>query len=200
MLVRSDIVASIVANGKRFKVDPHEYIEGWEYNSSVEKIEEIEDVLIKAMEKKKVKIYTDKALKHQMVFDDFTALCAKDSTGRRDLAGFGVITEEEFAINNNDFNNTSTELAAISLYVLFEGSGIAQYLPVAILSWDEAKKVLNANQRRRFYEYILGHFMSNIEQYKTEIAKTRLEIINKKLFSALKEGTIAAYENDTLPS
>lgn len=163
-------------------------------------IEEIEDALIAAMEKKKIIIYADKALNYEMSFEDFSLICPEDSTGRQDLSGFGIITEEEIAISNNDFSNTSTEMAAISLYVLIQGGQVPSYYPIGLLSWKDVKKALNSNQEKRFYAYLLNHFNKNLEQYNTEIAKTRLDAINQKLFAALKDGTIAAYENDNLSS
>ncbi|MBI1182774.1 hypothetical protein GC194_00780 [bacterium] len=161
-------------------------------------IEKIEDEIVAAVQHKKLKLYSDKGLQHQIDPDEFDLLVPADSTGRQDLAGFGVITEEEMALNRGDFTNTSTDLAAVSLYVAFESNGYEQFLPVALVSWSEVAKVLNANYKRRFYEFLLGHFQSNIEAYRTEIARERLEFVNDRLFKALKNGEIAAYENDNL--
>ncbi|MBI3142970.1 MAG: hypothetical protein HYZ16_09090 [Bacteroidetes bacterium] len=161
-------------------------------------LDEIEEIIIKAIQKDKLTLYSDKSLEHIMALEDFNKLLPTDSTGRQDLSGYGILSEEEVALHQGNFDNNSTELEGVSLYVMLQAGGIDQYLPIAIIRWKDLAKELNVNYKRRLYEYLLGHFQTHIDDYRVGIAKARLECINEKLFAALKSGKLAAYENDNL--
>lgn len=158
-------------------------------------IDVIEDKIIEGIHKGKITPYNDVILSSPLSELDFDALVKKDSTGRQDLTGFGFISQEELALNKGVFSNYNQDLIAVMIYAeLAEG----HHLPAATVDWIELKKVLNVNERRRLTEFLVGHFQDQKEKYETYINQLRLEVINDIIFMALKEGKIAAYENDNL--
>lgn len=161
-------------------------------------LDDIEETIINAIQRNKLKLYSDKSLEHMIALDDFNALLPTDSMDRQDLSGYGILSEEEVALHQGNFDNNSTEIEGVSLYVMLKAGGLDQYLPIAIVKWKDLAKVLNVNYKRRFNEHLLGHFQTHIDDYRKGIAKARLEFINEKLFAALKLGQLAAYENDNL--
>lgn len=158
-------------------------------------IDVIEDKIIEGIHKGKITAYNDAVLVSAISVMDFDALVQADSTGRQDLTGFGVISEEELALDKGVFSNYNRDLIAVTLYAeMVKG----HYLPAVTIKWTELKKALNVNERRRLNEFLLGHFQDQIAKYEDYINRLRLEVINDLIFYSLKEGKIAAYENDNL--
>ena len=167
---------------------------------TVQELELIEDELIEAMKKGKLPVYSDNALQNQLAFSEIEGLIPTDSTGRMDLAGFGVLTEEEMALYNGDFDTESTGMAAIGIYVLYNAGNVEQILPICLVSWKDVAKVLKGSDKKRFTRYMVAHFQDKVIDYQDEIKRLRLEVINETLFFHLQNGDITAYENDNLSS
>jgi hypothetical protein len=167
---------------------------------TVQELELIEDELIEAMKKGKLPVYSDNALQNQLEFSEVSALIPTDSTGRMDIAGFGVLTEEEMALYNGDFDTESTGMAAIGIYVLYKAGNVEQILPICLASWKDVAKVLKGSDKKRFTQHMVAHFQNKIFEYGDEIKRLRLEVINETLFFHLENGDITAYENDNLSS
>ena len=158
-------------------------------------IDVIEDKIIEAIHKGKITPYNDVILSSPISKHDFDALVPEDSTGRQDLTGFGFISQEELALSKGVFSNYNRDLIAVTLYAeMVKG----HHLPAVTVDWKELKKALNVNERRRLTEFLVGHFQSQIEKYEAYVDKLRLEVINGLLFVHLKDGKMAAYENDNL--
>lgn len=167
---------------------------------TVQELELIEDELIEAMKKGKLPVYSDNALQNQLAFSEIEGLIPTDSNERMDLAGFGVLTEEEMALYNGDFDTESTGMAAIGIYVLYNAGNVEQILPICLVSWKDVAKVLKGSDKKRFTRYMVAHFQNKVIEYQDEIKRLRLEVINETLFFHLQNGDITAYENDNLSS
>ncbi|MFY0672968.1 MAG: hypothetical protein JXQ87_06165 [Bacteroidia bacterium] len=167
---------------------------------SLDELETIEDKLIMAMQKGKLPIYSDNALQNKLAFKEVEALIPLDSADKMDLAGFGVLTQEEMALYNGDFDTESRELAAIGIYILYSDENYEQILPICLASLKDINKVLKGSDQKRFTEYMTAHFNNKIVEYESEIKKLRLEVINETLFFHLNNGELTAYENDNLSS
>lgn len=159
-----------------------------------EEMEAIETKLLESIASGKLSLYSDQTMEFPLSIEEFNLFMPADSAGNRYIADFTQISEEELALNRGIFTENSQELAGVVIYSRYANV----MMPVALFKWEDAKKVLKKDEMRRFKEYLVGNFQTQIEGYKEFIAALRLEVISERLFSALKDGSIAAYENDNL--
>ena len=163
-------------------------------------LNEIEDQILSAVFAEKISIYTDQSLQFEMITSELDLFLKEDSSGRRDLAGFGAITQEELAIYKGDFSAQEKEFAAVVMYAFIYPNGTPMLIPIASIKWKEALKSVKGKYKKRFTKYMDDLFESQRDSYEENLATIKLEAINEKLFGLLKAGDVTAYVNDNLSS
>lgn len=161
---------------------------------SDEEMDNIEKKLLDAILSGDLQLYSDQTMEFPLSVEEFSLFVPADSAGNRYLTDFTQLSEEELALNRGIFTETSQELAGVVVYSQYSNV----ITPVALFKWEDGKKVLKKDEMRRFKEYLVGNFQVQIEGYKEFVAALRLEVVSEHLFKALKDGDIAAYENDNL--
>lgn len=161
---------------------------------SDEEMEAIEKKILDAVLSGKLPLYSDQTMEFPLSVEEFNLFVPADSAGNRHLTDFTQISEEELALNRGIFTESSQELAGVVIYSQYANI----ITPVALFKWEDGKKVLKKDEMRRFKEYLVGNFQMQIDGYKEFIAALRLEVVSENMFEALKNGDIAAYENDNL--